>query len=340
MDLAASVIVTVLREPPDRLSRLLRALGDQDLEGGIELVLAAAPEEVDPLRLLRPAGAVRHVVVVGNPGGARSAGLNRAAAAASADVVCRLDARSVPEPGHVRRCLERLATDPLVGVVGGRQRPRPASSSVKAQGAARALANPWLLGAPAYRRRARSGPVDTVYLGAFRRGQLIEMGGYDERLEANEDFELADRYRRAGQVVWLEEGLDVGYEARASVDAVFRQYFAFGRSKVRYWRIRGDRPNPRQLAALAIGSIALATLAASAPHPRRVVGLLVAAVGATAALDHAADPHEPRVCVRLLSLATSWAVVSGWLGGVAREVVATRWLSSRSAGDRAGALRR
>jgi hypothetical protein len=322
MEFAATVIVTVWREDPARLYRLLGALTRQDVDGGIELVLAADPREAAPLRGLRPAGAVRRIVVVDNPGGARSSGLNLAAALASAPVVCRLDARSMPEPGHVRRGVARLAEDARVGVVGGSQRPRAAGPSAAARGTARALANPWLLGAPAYRRTGRSGPVDTVYLGCFRRQELLDLGGYDERLEANEDFELASRYRHSGRVVWLEDGLEVGYEARDSIEAVFRQYFAFGRSKVRYWRVRGDRPNARQLVAVAGGLAGVAVIAASITRPRRLAALALAAVGAFAILDEAANPDERRVDVRLFSVAASAAVVGGWLTGLAVEAAA------------------
>lgn len=326
MDFVASVIVTARREPPERIARLLSAVGGQDVEGDLELVVAVEPSEAAELRslaVLEPIGRVRRVTIVDNPGGGRSSGLNRAAAAAAAEVVCRLDARSLPAPDHVRRCVHRLARDPSVGVVGGTQMPISPGRSLGARGVARALANPWLLGAPAYRRADRSGPVDTVYLGSFRRKELVELGGYDERLGANEDFELAQRYRRAGFVVWLEAGLQVGYETRATIGEVFGQYEAFGRSKVRYWRLRGQAPNARQAVALALGVFVLAIVAASVRRPRRLLGLVLCSLGGVAAVDHAGDPHEKELAVRGSSILASCAVVSGWLAGIIVEAGAT-----------------
>lgn len=321
MDLTASVIVTARGEPPDRLGRLVTAVGKQQVDTGLELVLALDPAEAALGCALEPSGSIARIVVVENPGGARSGGLNRAAAAASCDVVCRFDARSQPAPDHVRRCLTRFAAEPRVGVVGGTQRPVPANGSATARGIARALANPWLLGAPAYRRIGRSGPVDTVYLGSFRRRELLELGGFDEQLDANEDFELAQRYRAAGRLVWLEAGLDVGYEARDSIPKLFGQYVAFGRSKTKYWQLKRRRPNARQLIALGLAGTISALTMASLWRPRRLLAFALAVVGGTAALDHVADPSERSAQVRVASLVASWAVVGGWLGGVVGEAV-------------------
>lgn len=321
-DPIASVVVTVRGEPPERLAQLLLSLGAQDVDGELELILAVDRRQDPELGDLAPTGALTRIVVVDNPGGARSTGLNRAVAAAASSFICRLDARSRPAPDHMRRCLARLKADTTVGIVGGGQRPRPAGCSPTARGIALALSNPWLLGGAAYRRSGRSGSVDTVYLGAFRRSELVELGGYDERLAANEDFDLAQRYRRSGRLVWLEEGLEVEYEARAAIKDVFKQYFAFGRSKVGYWRLRSERPNARQIAALGAAVSTSSLVAASATRPRRLVGILLGGAAALAVLDHLAHPQRSDVAVRLSSIIASGAVLSGWLAGVAVEVLA------------------
>ena len=316
-----SVVATVKGEPLDRLARLVRAVGAQDVGRGIELVLAADPAERRTLESLRPVGAIERIVVVDNPGGRRSPGLNRVLRAASGTVVCRLDARTLPPPEYVRTCVKRLEGDPGVGMVGGVQWPRPGAPTGHAAGVARALANPWLLGGAAYRRPGRSGSVDTVYLGAFRKDQVLALGGYDERLDANEDFDLAQRYRDGRWTVWLEEGLVVDYEARRSIPEVFGQYHAFGRSKVRFWRVRGRRPNTRQVLALGLGVTATGVLAASLRNPRRAAALVALGFAGAVAADHAGDPDERRPGVRAASIVAGAAVTTGWLSGVARELV-------------------
>ena len=203
----ASVIGTVRGEPADRMNRMLDRVAAQQAAGPVEVLLAVPPEERAVVDALRPSGAVERIIAVENAGGARSAGLNRAAEQATAPILHRVDARSLLAPDHLMRCDARLRFDSRVGVVGGRQRPVSVADGTWAHGMARALANPLALGAPAYRRPGPGGPTDTVYLGAFWRTELLELGGYDERLEANEDFDLCQRFRATGKVVWLEDGV-------------------------------------------------------------------------------------------------------------------------------------
>ena len=215
-----SVVATVFDEPTDRLERLLASLAAQEDVGSVEFVIATPIRDSDRFGLA-PHGVVTKVVVVDNPSGDRSSGLNRAIAATTRPIVCRADARSSLGRKHLALCHERLIADAEVGIVGGMQLPVPGGRSVVARGIARALANPWLLGGAKYRRRGAGGPADTVYLGCFRRAELEALGAYDERLAANEDFDLAQRYRQTGQVVWLEEGLEVPYEPRYILGGLF-----------------------------------------------------------------------------------------------------------------------
>jgi len=316
-----SVVMVVRDEPPARVHRVVEALRGQEPLGTpfvIELLIAGPPTEVARYEGAGCGGRLAAVRAVGNPGGGRSAGLNRATAAARATTIVRVDARSRVPQDYVARCLARLESDPAVGVVGGVQWPEPVGTSVAGRGAARALRNRWLLGNPAYRRPGAGGAVDTVYLGAFRRAELVALGGWDEGLDANEDFDLCARYRAAGQRVWLEEDLLVGYEPRVGARALFRQYEAFGRSKVRFWRRTGRRPNARQ--SVALGTAGVATLAAmgSLGRTRRVTGLLATGVVALGLLDHLADPHEPDARVRAHAWVDGLAMTGGWLAGVAR----------------------
>jgi succinoglycan biosynthesis protein ExoA len=318
MGATATVIMTLRDESQDRVDRALAAARAQTIDGPYEIVVALAAADRERLRL------PDEIVVADNPTGGRSRGLNAAATEATGTFVCRIDARSLPPVDSVARCVRRLQLHPEVGVVGAVQRPRPLASGVVAQGIARALANPWALGGAPYRRLEGSGPVDTVYLGAYRRDELLHIGGFDERLDANEDFELCQRYRDAGRAVWLEEGLVVDYEPRASVADLWQQYEAFGRAKVRYWRLTGERPNARQRAAITAGAAALVAAVGAARRPRRGALLAAAGIAGIAALDHVAGPAEGSLGVRAVATASYGVIVGGWLAGATREALLPR----------------
>ncbi|HXY93487.1 MAG TPA: glycosyltransferase [Acidimicrobiia bacterium] len=320
----ASIVMAVRGEPVDRVVRALASLAVQQACEPLEVVIAAPPEEHRTLARVRPAGAVTSVVLVENPCGARSPGLNRAVAATSTPVVVRVDARSVVPTDYVARCVRRLEADPMIGVVGGVQRPTARVTTARARGIARALRNPWVLGGARYRRVGAGGSADTVYLGAFRRDELLALGGYDGNLAANEDFDLCARYRRAGRRVWIEEGLEVGYEARTTYGDLWRQYRAFGAAKVHYWRDRRSRPQPRQALALGAAAAGLVAAAGQVRHPWRAVALASGAVAAIGALDHVVDPGDADIRVRAHAVAASVCVMAAWTSGIAVEAAHRR----------------
>jgi len=299
-----SVVMTTRAEPLARVERALASVAAQDYAGDIEVIVAMPVGDQAPYSAR----------VVDNPSGARCAGLNRAVAVATGEVVVRLDARSSFPVDYLRRCVQRLQSDATVGVVGGVQLARAGSRTTLAAGIARALRNPWATGGAAYRRVGGGGAADTVYLGVFRRAELLSVDGWDEQLDANEDFDLCQRYQRAGFTVWLEPQLAVAYEARATLRDVWSQYLAFGRSKTRYWRLRGERPSKRQLAPLVVAPL-FAAVALWKP-----LTIVAAAVGLVA-VDHAADPGERDARVRLVSLVAYVPIIGGWVSGVVAEAL-------------------
>jgi GT2 family glycosyltransferase len=320
----ATVFMAVRDEPVDRIERAVSALTRQEGCDSIDVIVAAPAADRAPLACLRPSGAVTSIALVHNPNGGRSAGLNLAVVAARTPFVVRVDARSIVPPDYVARSVRRLASDATIGVVGAVQRPHASDGAARTRGIARALRNPWLLGGARYRRSGSGGVVDTVYLGAFRRDELLALGGYDEALVANEDYDLCARYRRAGRTVWLEPGLEVAYEPRATYRELWRQYRSFGASKARYWYRTGMRPAPRQAIALA-GIVCGATYAGwSARHPARIATLIGAGAAALAICDHVVDPAERDPGVRAHAVAASACVVGAWACGVLSGAAAIR----------------
>jgi succinoglycan biosynthesis protein ExoA len=317
---SVSAVMAVRDEPFERVARAVGSLAAQHHSGPVELLIAAPPDQHARLARLRPTGAVHRVVLVANPCGERSPGLNRAVGMATAPFVVRIDARSLLPADYVSRCVQRLVDDPAVGVVGGVQRPRARADEARAGGIARALRNPWVLGAARYRRPGSRGPADTVYLGVFRRDELLATR-YDPQLAANEDFDVCTRYRRAGQQVWIEESLEVDYEARDTYADLWRQYRAFGAAKVRFWRRTRARPQLRQVIALGGVGAAAVLVARQGRHPRRLVALAAIAAGGLALVDHVAEPREPRVRVRAHSVVASVCIVGAWVSGVAQEAL-------------------
>ena len=284
--------------PHDRLEVLVVDSGDD----GTAAVAAKVLEEGDVARW----------EVVANPGGNTPGNLNHGLARATGSIICRVDARAVIAPHHVRTCVDVITTRADVSVVGGSQVPVARSHAPwQARVVARALANPYVVGGAKYRRGGASGPADTVYLGAFRADDLRRVGGWNERFATNQDFEL-NRRLASGGVVWFEAALPVEYLPRGTVAEVVRQYRRFGRWKAAAV-LEGSVPlRPRQLAALC--SVPAATLVA-APVLRRhpAVGTL-ACVAGLVALD-AGVPGRTDATVRLAAGPVGVFVALSWWAG-------------------------
>jgi hypothetical protein len=330
MGLDVTVAVVSAAEPEDRLERMFTSVARQS--GGLRLeVLVAAPGPDAPTIERAAARAGVEVQIVPNPTGRRTAGLNRILERASGQILARVDARSRLPEDYLRRCVDRLERDRNVGIVGGVQLVEPPPSTVGQRAlVARALANPLALGAPSYRRVGASGAVDTVYLGAFRTAELRRLGGFDEQLDANEDFDVAERVRRTGRTVWLECDLAVGYEPRASVSEVLRQYWAFGHSKGRYWSLGKGRPNRRQ--AVAVGG-AVALVAIGLVRPRAAGAVVIAALVGVASSDPVPVDGGLGLGRRAGAAVLSVGLVGSWVAGVLVELIRTGWSRARHARD-------
>jgi succinoglycan biosynthesis protein ExoA len=105
-----------------------------------------------------------------------------------------------------------------------------------------------------------TGEVDTVYLGAWRRSELLRLGGFDEALVRNQDDELNLRIVRGGGRVWQSAAIRSWYTPRASFAALFRQFHQYGYWKVPVIRKHRLPASPRHLVPFAF--VALLSLLA------------------------------------------------------------------------------
>lgn len=323
-------VLVPARNEQDAIGACLACVLDQDLDPAeLEVVVVDGGSSDDTRRRAEVALAgsgLARTTVVDNPAGTTPSNLNRGLAEVRAPVVCRVDARSRIGRDYVRRCAETLERDRAVAVVGGAQVAVAPSSGAVAVGIARALNNRWGMGGARYRRGAASGPADTVYLGAFRTAQLRQVGGWDERLGTNQDFDLNRRMGRLG-TVWFDAALAVGYLPRPSLSALARQYRRFGEGKVRYWELTGDRPQRRQVVLLgapvvAVGTGALLWAGADRRGRRRLAA--AGMVGAAAFELAGSDTPRGTPVAHAVSLVATGVISVSWLagvwGGVARRL--------------------
>jgi succinoglycan biosynthesis protein ExoA len=170
------------------------------------------------------------VRLIDNPGRIQSAGMNEILREARGDVIVRMDVHCDYAKDYVRKCvevLERTGADN----VGGAQRSRAKTAFQRALCAA--LSSPLGVGGAKYRSADEEGFVDTVLYGAFRRSIFERVGMYDVGAITNEDAELNQRIIASGGKVYLSREIVVHYYPRESFRALAKQYFKYGRGRVR-----------------------------------------------------------------------------------------------------------
>ncbi|RPI26519.1 MAG: glycosyltransferase family 2 protein [Chloroflexota bacterium] len=168
-------------------------------------------------------------------------GLNRAIEAARGEFIIRLDAHSVPYPDYIARCVSILQ-EGQAEIVGGIWEIRPAGKGWIARSIAAAAAHPLGVGDAHYRYTDRARQADTVPFGAFRRSLIARIGGFDETLLTNEDYEFNVRVRKNQGVIWLDPSIRSTYFARSTLPALARQYWRYG-----FWKGRMLRRYPETL---------------------------------------------------------------------------------------------
>jgi succinoglycan biosynthesis protein ExoA len=248
-----SVVMPVLNEE-QHLERAVESVLRQRHTGQIEVVLALGPSSDRTSEVAaRLSDKDPRVRVIENPTGATASALNLAVAASTYPVVVRLDAHASLADDYIATAVAVLAetgADNVGGVMAA------VGETDWESAVASAMTSVIGVGSAAYHVGGVAGPSSSVYLGCFRRDALTRVNGFDEKFKRAQDWELNYRLRASGGLVWFTPDLAVRYRPRASVRALAKQYFEYGR-----WRraVMRSYPATKSLRYLA-APVAVATL--------------------------------------------------------------------------------
>ncbi|MGQ5711038.1 glycosyltransferase family 2 protein [Desulforudis sp. DRI-14] len=254
-----SVIIPVFNEEK-HITGVLKGLFRQDWIQEYEIVLVDGQSEDGTLPIIadtsRDAPAHCKIRVLSNPKRHIPISLNLACREARGEIIIRLDGHTYPPSDYVSRSVRALEAVKYKGIVGGRWDIVPAGSSACAKAIAAAVSHPAGIGNPAYRthRGSEQGliTVDTVPFGAYPRHLWEELGGYDEAMLANEDYDFIWRARQKGYSAYLDPNLVLQYVARGNLKLLWKQYFRYGYWVSHFLVKHRVVPTPRKLAPLSL----------------------------------------------------------------------------------------
>jgi glycosyltransferase involved in cell wall biosynthesis len=229
-----------VRNEADHLEAAVEAVLAQEYAGALQVVLAVAPSDDGTEAIAgRLAAEDARIEVVANPASTTPTGLNRAIEAASGEIIARVDAHAELTPGYLMRAV-KILTETGAANVGGIQ--RAVGTTPMQRAIAAAMSSRFGTGDARFHYGGEAGPIDTVYLGVYRADVLGRLGGFDESLIRNQDYELNIRIRAADEVVWFDPSLEVVYRPRGSLLSLASQYWQYGR-----WKRATVRKHPGSL---------------------------------------------------------------------------------------------
>ncbi|MBQ1391104.1 MAG: glycosyltransferase family 2 protein [Firmicutes bacterium] len=143
--------------------------------------------------------------------------MNIGIAAASGRYIVRLDAHADYREDYISKCvyyLDHIEADNVGGLAETKSRGFTGNTIAKM------LSSRFGVGNSEFRTNGKSGYVDTVPFGAFRREVFSRYGGYDERLVRNQDNEMNYRIRKNGGKIYLADDIRLSYYCRDSVKGI------------------------------------------------------------------------------------------------------------------------
>jgi glycosyltransferase involved in cell wall biosynthesis len=252
--------------------------------------------------------------------------LNVASREAAGRWMVRIDAHATVDRTYVERCVEHLETGRW-GAVGGRVEPIGLTPTGRAIAAA--MCSRFGIGNSVHHYGTEPSETDHVPFPGYPLALVRAIGGWDEELVVNQDFEFDYRLGLAGHKVLYDPALVISYFGQQTIEGVFRQFLRYGRGKARVVLLHPRSTRLRHL--VAPGFVAfLAADAAVAPWRPWLAALAVAPyVLALTVASVAAARRLTGARARLAVPAAFVAMHVAWGAGFIRGTLGTPWAAQR-----------
>lgn len=156
----------------------------------------------------------------------QSYAMNMGIEVATGDYIIRFDAHTEYPNDYILKCVECLETvdaDNVGGIID------TIGKTNMGRAIAKVLSSRFGVGNSQFRIGNESAYVDTVPFGAFRKNTFQKIGGFDTRLDRNEDNEINYRIRKNGGKVYLSKEITASYYCRDTIKGLANMGFSNGK---------------------------------------------------------------------------------------------------------------
>ncbi len=243
-------VIIPMRNEASYIEECLQSVVEQDYPQALVeiLVVDGMSEDRSPSIVSEFISRHPNIRLLSNPRQATTCALNQGILESKGEVVVRVDAHCWVAGDYVSSCvkaLQRAGADNVGGLM------RPEGKTFVEKAIAIVMCSPFGVGSGKFHYCEKEMFVDTVYLGAYRREVFDRIGLYDEGAHYGEDDELNYRLTRAGGKILLCPDIKTKYRPRSSLIALWRQFFNYGRGKVRTVKKHGGPASWRHLVPAA-----------------------------------------------------------------------------------------
>jgi succinoglycan biosynthesis protein ExoA len=320
----AEELVTVIipaRDEERFIARTLDAIAKQDYQNLQIVVIDGGSTDNTLVVVGEHMAADERIELVHNPRHTIPMSLNIGLAQARGQWLVRMDAHSTVDPSYVRLAVDRLREGSWGGV-GGRK--DGIGETAAGHAIAAVLGSRFGVGNSVYHHGVTAQEVDHVPFGAYPVELVRSLGGWNEDLPTNEDFEFDYRLRQSGRRLLFDPEMAIDWHCRQSIPDLFRQYQRYGRGKVDVARLHPDSMGPRHfLPPLFVAYLAMSVvlgwrrpsrlLALTAPY---LLAVSAASVQTARRLDSPAE--RANVPLAFMAMHVGWGL--GFWSGVGSAI--------------------
>lgn len=323
-DLRADLVTVVVpaRNEEGHIAACLQSLTHQTYPALQIIVVDGASTDTTPHIVKEQAVHDERVELLVNRQRLIPVSLNTALAAARGRWLVRVDAHSTVPPDYVARAVGHLATGHWQAV-GGRK--EGVGRTAPGRAVAAVMSSRFGVGNSTYHYGRHRQAVEHVPFGAYPVELLRRLGGWDESLAVNQDFELDYRIRQAGGRLLFDPDLVIHWHCRQSVPDLYRQYRRYGRGKAVVAGMHPASLRPRHLMSPALVAL-IAAAAAVAPRRPVLAGVAIAPYATALTLATAStsrrleDPHARLwIAPAFVAMHAGWGL--GFWEGLLRRAV-------------------
>lgn len=259
-------VVIPARNEEHHIEATLASVRAQTRENLQIIVVDNASTDQTPDIVRRLSAEDDRIELLANPAVSIPKSLNVALAAARGRWFVRVDAHSTIPPDYVDKAVTRLEEGNWAGV-GGRK--DAVGTTPEGKAIAVALSSKFGVGNSVYHYGTEVQTVDHIPFGSYRTDLLKEMGGWNQDLVANEDYELDYRLRKAGHKLLFDPAISISWECRQSLAELWKQYRRYGKGKADVAELHPESLALRHLAAPALVAAWAVALLLPGRHKKR-----------------------------------------------------------------------